>query len=310
MAAEQTESKYRKEQPGDWGTPAAAQGGEYGTDELRLPDGTKLFFRFWRASDAVAPVVVLLHGLGAHSGWFIDMGNELAARGSTIYMPDHRGFGRSEGPRGHVRDWRVYPQDTAAFMDEVRRRAPDAPLFVLGHSMGGRFALHVAAADAGSGRNLLAGLILVNPWVKEVSKIPVHQQIGIGVGGMRGSGKIVNYDYPVPDMTANSEAHQLLRDDPNWVKQQSASFLYQVGLRMASGLLKQAKAVRCPALVLQSDADKVLVIKMTRKLYEVLGSRDKTYKTYPAFAHDFEFEPGRAVLDEDIVAWCANHTSS
>lgn len=308
MASEQTGSKYRSERAGEWGAPTAGPGGEYGTGQLSLGDGVGLFYRYWRASDPTAPVLVLLHGLGAHSGWFIDMGNELAVRGMTVYMPDHRGFGRSDGARGHVRDWRIYPKDTDAFLAEVRRLAPDAPLFVLGHSMGGRFALHVAAADATSGRNQLAGVILVNPWVQEVSKIPLHQQVGIGLGGMRGSRKIVNYEYPVTDMTANPEAHQMLREDPNWVKQQSASFLYQVGLRMSAGLMKLAKTVRCPALVLQSDADKVLVIKKTRKLYELLGSRDKTYKTYPAFAHDFEFEPGRAVLDEDIVVWCANHT--
>jgi lysophospholipase len=271
-------------------------------------------------------VLVLLHGLGAHTGWFIDMGNELHARGLTVYMPDHRGFGRSGGPRGHVRDWRVYPADTSAFLDEVRRRTPGAPLVVLGHSMGARFAVYVAAQDSqdaqdaasappsprgggAGGWGRLAGLILINPWVKEVNRIPAHKQVGIGLRGMRGSPAIVDYPYDVATMTANPEAHELLRADPNWVKQQSASFLYQVGLRMAGGLLKQARVVRCPALVLQCDADQSVQIKHTRKLYDALGSKDKTYRTYPGFAHDFEFEPGRAVLDEDIVVWCANHTT-
>jgi len=316
MATEQTtgqpgmSGKYRVENAGDWGTPIATDGGQYGTDTFALPDGARLFFRFWQGTDATAPVLVLLHGLGAHTGWFIDMGNELHARGLTVYMPDHRGFGHSDGDRGHVRDWRVYPRDTSAFLDEVRRRAPGAPLFLLGHSMGGRFALYVAAADerAGSGRrNRMAGLILVNPWVKEVNRIPPRQQLGIGLGGMRGSPKIVNYEYPLSVLTANPEAHQLLLSDPNWVKQQSASFLYQVGLRMAGGLLKQAKAVRCPALVLQSEADTSVLIHRTRKMYGVLGSKDKAYKIYPGFAHDFEFEPERAVLDDDIAQWCVAH---
>lgn len=312
MATEKTaESKYQPKNAGDWGTPTAVEGGSYGADTFALPDGTPLYFRFWqapaKAPDASAPVLVLLHGLGAHTGWFIDMGNELNARGVSVYMPDHRGFGRSEGARGHVADWRIYPRDTAAFLDEVQRRAPGAPLFVLGHSMGGRFALYVAADDAKSKRNRLAGLILVNPWVTEVSTMPVGKQVGILLGGMRKSDKIVDYNYDVNGMTANPDAHQLLRSDPNWVRQQSASFLYQVGLRMRGALLKQAKAALCPTLVLQADDDKVLVVRRTRKMYDVLGARDKTYKTYPGFAHDFEFEPGRAVLDEDIALWCFDH---
>jgi alpha-beta hydrolase superfamily lysophospholipase len=302
-----TAVRYRAENAGDWGAPVATDGGQYGTDTFALPDGARLFFRFWQAADATAPVLVFLHGLGAHTGWFIDMGNELHARGLTVYMPDHRGFGRSDGDRGHIRDWHLYPADTSAFLDEVGRRAPGAPLFLLGHSMGGRFALYVAAADAHEGRNRLAGLVLINPWVKEVNRIPARQQLGIGLRGVRGSSRIVDYEYPLSVLTANPEAHQLLQSDPNWVKRQTASFLYQVGLRMAGGLLKQARTVRCPALVLQSEADTSVLIKRGRKMYDVLGSKDKAYKLYPGFAHDFEFEPERSALDEDIARWCVAH---
>src|SRR5262249_8513330 len=119
MAAE---AMYRPEQAGDWGTPRAVAGGVYGTDTLRLVDGTSLYFRYWLAAEPQAPVLVFLHGLGAHTGWFIDFGNELHARGLTVFMDDHRGFGRSEGPRGHVRDARVYARDVASFVDEARLR--------------------------------------------------------------------------------------------------------------------------------------------------------------------------------------------
>lgn len=305
MATEQTGGKYRVEQAGQWGTPTAAQGSSYAEDALTLGDGTRLFFRAWQAADTTAPVLVLLHGLGAHSGWFVDMGNELNARGLSVYAPDHRSFGRSQGGRGHVADWRIYPQDTSAFLDEVQRRTPGAPLFVLGHSMGARFTLYVAAEDAKSGgRNRLAGIILMNPWIADTTKLGLGTQLGILFGGMRKSPRTVVYDYDVNNMTTNPEAQAMLASDPNWVKHQSASFLYQVGLGMAGKLLDQAKAVRCPALVLQADADKVVVIKKTRAVYDLLGSQDKTYKTYPGFGHDCEFEPGRAVLDEDIAGWC------
>ena len=66
-----------------------------------------------------APTLALLHGLGAHSGWFNDMANSLNAAGLHVYVPDHRGFGRSEGERGHTRDWRTYVADTSALLDEI-----------------------------------------------------------------------------------------------------------------------------------------------------------------------------------------------
>lgn len=307
MATEPTGSKYRVEQAGEWGTPTASAGGVYGEETMTLADGTALFFRFWRAAHPAAPTLVLLHGLGAHSGWFVEMGNSLHERGLSVYAPDHRGFGRSGGERGHVTDWRIYPRDTSAFLDEVQRRQPGSPLFVLGHSMGARFTLYVAAHDAASGRNRLNGVVLMNPWINDTTKLGLGKTLAVALRGARKSRKTVIYDYDINNMTTNPEAQAMLAADPNWVKHQSASFLYQVGLGMRGKLLDQAKAVRCPALVLQADGDKVVVIKQTRKMYDLLGTKDKTYKTYPGFSHDCEFEPERAVLDEDIAQWCFAH---
>lgn len=310
MATDQTGSKYHVEQAGLWGTPAAREGGAYGEETLTLADGTALFYRYWRAPDAMAPTLVLLHGLGAHSGWFADMAGELNARGLSVYAPDHRSFGRSSGGRGHVTDWRIYLRDTNAFLDEVQRQQPGSPLFVLGHSMGARFTLYVAAEDAASGSNRLAGIVLMNPWIDDTTKLGLGTKLAIALRGARKSPKTIVYDYDVNNMTTNPEAQAMLAADPNWVQHQSASFLYQVGLGMRAKLLDQAKAVRCPALVLQADADKVVVIKQTRKMYDLLGTTDKTYKTYPGFSHDCEFEPGRSALDQDIAEWCFAHAPS
>ena len=297
---------YQAERIGDWGAPAAASGGEYATETLRLPDGTDLFYRTWRAADTTAPVLVFLHGLGAHTGWFIDMGNTLNARGLSVVMDDHRGFGRSGGARGHVRRGAVYLDDLGTFLDEVQRHLPQAPIVLAGHSMGGIFATYLAAADAQSGRNRIHGLILINPWVKEIIKVPLGTLLAGFPAGLLGSAA----PFPLPPnpavMTTNPEAVTLLTDDRYWVSQQSKAFLVQL-LGLRNGFLKQAKQVRAPALVLQSEADRSVSKQHTRKLYEALGSSDKTWKTYPGYAHDFEFEPDRTALDNDLTDWILRH---
>jgi len=305
-----TSMMYRVDYAGDWGEPTAAEGGSYGTDTHALPDGAKLFYRYWLAADPRAPTLVLLHGLGAHGGWFIDMGNALNARGLTIFAPDHRGFGRSEGARGHALRWQAYPQDIENLLDAFQARRPGAPLFLLGHSMGGLFAIHVAAEDARSGRNRLAGIVLMNPWIRDTTKLSLGTQLGILFGGRRGSARVVVYPYDVTNMTPNPEADRMLDADPLWVRSQTASFLYQVGLLMRNLVLKRAGEVRAPTLVAQGEADRVVVRQATRLAYERLGSKDKTYKTYPGFCHDCEFEPERAALDDDIAAWTMGHAGS
>jgi alpha-beta hydrolase superfamily lysophospholipase len=303
-----TDVKYREENVGDWGVPVAAPGGSYSAETLKLDDGVSIFFRSWQAADAAAPVLVLVHGLGAHTGWFVDMGNELNARGLSVYMDDHRGFGRSGGPRGHVRKGPIYLQDATRFLDEIQRRQPTAPLFVLGHSMGGIFTVHLAAGDARSGRNRLAGIILVNPWVRDRGKPSLGTTLQVVGGGMAGSTKPLALAGGPDVMTTNPEAVRMLNADTYWVRAESAAFFYQI-TQMRTRVLRLAREVRAPALAIQSEKDLAVVAAASRAAYEALGSADKTWKTYPGFAHDFEFEAGRAQLDDDLADWILRHRS-
>jgi alpha-beta hydrolase superfamily lysophospholipase len=301
------ESKYAPERVGDWGTPSPAVAGGYSTDTVAVADGVKLFYRNWRAADELAPVFVLLHGLGAHSGWFIDMGNSLNAEGLNIYIPDHRGFGRSEGPRGHILDNQVYVRDLTAFLEAVRRQHANRQVFVLGHSMGALFALHATAEDERSGRKQIAGIILMNPWIADSSKVAPAMQLSILLGGLRKSPKLLSLAGGTDVMTTNPEAVRMLEADTYWVRSESASFFYQIGLRMRTAALRQARAVHVPALVVQCESDLSVIPAASRRAYEALGSQDKTWKTYPGFAHDCEFEANRSVLDHDIAQWVLRH---
>ena len=42
-------------------------------------------------------------------------------------------------------------------------------------------------------------------------------------------------------------------------------------------------------------------------LYEKLASNDKTWKTFPGYAHDSEFEADRTLLDNEVAAWITEH---
>ncbi|HEX8995743.1 MAG TPA: alpha/beta fold hydrolase [Ktedonobacterales bacterium] len=302
-----TQSKYTPERVGDWGDPATRQPDDYATGSVTMSDGVKLFYRRWRGA-ATAPTLVLLHGLGAHTGWFIDMGNELHARGLNVYAVDHRGFGRSDGARGHVRKGAVYPQDITAFLREVRGELPTSPLFILGHSMGGIFALHVASEDSARAQPLLSGVILMNPWIDDQTKVSPGAVAGLVVSGMLGSSRPFKAAGGTETMTTNPEAIAMLNEDKHWVRAQSASFLYQITL-MRIGAVKRAQQTRLPALVIQCEQDRAVVAAASRRMYDALASADKTWMTYADFAHDVEFEPERAILDDDIAQWIKAHSA-
>jgi alpha-beta hydrolase superfamily lysophospholipase len=289
---------------GDWGTfEPAASGIETAQQWLTMDDGTRLYCRIWRAG---APAtLLLLHGLGAHGGWFLDMGNALAARGVNVWQVDHRGFGRSEGSKGHVRDYRRYLQDIDAVVDAIRAASPDTRLFVLGHSMGGIFATYYAAAHP----EKIAGLVLLNPWIKDQSNVSAGTALAVALRGMFKSMRPYALAGGPEVMTANPEAEQLLKSDPYWVRAESASFFWQL-LLMRGGVLKQVRRVSVPALVLQAEKDKSVIYSATEEAFRQLGSADKTWKSYPGYAHDAEFEPDRSAMDDDIASWIRLQTGA
>jgi alpha-beta hydrolase superfamily lysophospholipase len=79
---------------------------------------------------------------------------------------------------------------------------------------------------------------------------------------------------------------------------------------MRLAILKKAAGITIPALVMQAEADKSVVPAASHKLYETLTSSDKTWKTYPGYCHDSEFEPDRSLLDNDLVTWIAEHAAT
>ena len=287
---------YRAESQGDWGTLESAPGIETTQEWLTMSDSTRLFCRVWRTNSPTT--LLILHGLGAHSGWFIDMGNALASRGLNVWLVDHRGFGRSEGPRGHVTDYRRFLADIDAVVDAIFAAQPETRLFLLGHSMGGIFATHYAADHP----KKLAGMLLLNPWVKDQSKVSVGTLLAVLPRGMFKSSRPFAVAGGHEVMTTNPEAVKLLGADPYWVRAESASFLWQISL-MRGKILSQARRVTVPALVLQAGQDRSVVASASEEAFRQLGSADKTWKLYPTYAHDSEFEADRSAMDDAIADW-------
>lgn len=298
---------YQPERVGDWGKAAAVDGGQYETGAMKMADGATIFYRAWLHPDTQRPVLLLMHGIGAHSGWFIDMGNSLNELGLTVYIIDHRGFGRSGGVRGHVAEAQTPIRDAETVLTEIRQRHPDAPVSILGHSLGAIYALHMAADDSLASQHRLAGMILVNPGIAATWKVPIGRQVAMAVGGLGGSSRQWGIAPGHEVMTTNAEAKRMLDADTYWQRTQSAAYIYQVLLRLRNSAIKRTPSVRTPSLVIQSEGDLSVVPAASRRCYDMLGSADKTWKSYPDFSHDFEFEPRRAALDADIAAWVMGH---
>ncbi len=107
------------------------------TGQLLATDGLGLLVRRWECSEPRARML-LIHGLGEHSGRYEHVGDFFATRGIDVTAFDLRGHGASGGERIDIESFEQYLDDVSAVFDQI---PADLPQIMYGHSMGGLIAL-------------------------------------------------------------------------------------------------------------------------------------------------------------------------
>lgn len=113
------------------------------TSSTTTSDGLTLLTRHWHCVDPKASVL-LVHGLGEHSGRWEHVGNFLVDRGYAASSLDLRGHGASSGRRIHVEDFDEYLDDIELVLSAL---PDDRPRIMYGHSMGGLISTLYAVSD-------------------------------------------------------------------------------------------------------------------------------------------------------------------
>ena len=108
---------------------------------LNSSDAAPLYVNRWFAEQPPKAVLMVAHGMAEHSGRYARLGAALVAAGYQLYAHDQRGHGQtaSHGRLGHYADdngWNLVVGDLARLNHHIRQQHPQAPIFLLGHSMG------------------------------------------------------------------------------------------------------------------------------------------------------------------------------
>ena len=104
-------------------------------------DGLSIYHQAWLPDGDTRAVVLLFHGLAEHSGRYEHVALALVEAGYAVHALDHRGHGKSDGPRVYVKKYDEFQRDLLQFRRLVEAQHPGLPLVVLGHSMGGNLAV-------------------------------------------------------------------------------------------------------------------------------------------------------------------------
>jgi acylglycerol lipase len=268
--------------------------------------GVRIYWRSWLPDAEPRAVVVMAHGAGEHSGRYAHVAARLVGEGFAVYALDHRGHGRSEGPRALID--RI--DNTVADLDSLTvlaaSRHPAAPLFLLGHSMGGAISLRYAmrlATDHRGEPPRLSGLILSGPLAAlEAASAPV-----------RLTAKVLSA--LTPKLPVFAVDATLVSRDPAVVKAYVDDPLVHHGKLPARTVAELAAAIESfpagvgaitvPVLIMYGTADGLVPPEGSVMLDSRIGSTDKTVKAYDGLYHEIFNEPEQDRVLDDMCAWLA-----
>ncbi|KAI0169464.1 alpha/beta-hydrolase [Hypoxylon sp. FL1284] len=276
--------------------------------------GVSLFTKTWHPDPGPTRAkLILIHGFSDHVDRYYELFPSLARRGVAVYGFDQRGWGRSvrtrpehgrSGPTGTVL------ADIAAFARERAFPAEpaDAPVFVLGHSMGGAEAVALASTPAYDDvAARVRGWLLEAPLLGFAPAIrPWRLTVVVGrlVGRLAPGFQLVQ-KVPPKHLSRDAEVRRSVTDDP---------LLHDTGtLEGLAGMIERAELIMDGTLALNpkvrslflahGTADAVTDFDSSKEWFDRQKLDDGRFKAYDGFLHQIHADVGKEEFYQDVGDW-------
>jgi acylglycerol lipase len=261
-------------------------------------DGTRLSYRGWPQAGAAITFAVA-HGLGEHAGRYERFANAMARRGMGTFAVDLRGHGNSEGQRGHVDSWSQWTDDIAAFVKHVEEVA-GGEVVPVGHSFGGAAMLSsVLAGKLPRSRRF----VVSSPALKVRVALPAWK-VSLGNATSRFLPRIaLNNQVDAGTLSRIPEVVEAYRTDP-LVHGQISSRLYTEWLAATQYILRHAREIKIPFLILAGTDDALIDPEGSRQLHGQAPSTSELRLLEGRYHEPFNDRNNEEVFDM-IATWLA-----
>jgi len=267
-------------------------------------DGISFYVQGWEPDSQPKAVVVLVHGLGEHTGRYIHVGKALTDAGYVLVGFDLRGHGKSGGARGHFPSLDVVTQDIRQFFQFVSQRYPNLPQFLYGHSLGGLLSLAYAVQN----KAVLKGVLVTGSALRSALQ---EQKAKIAMANILGT--------LMPAMTIPSglDATTISRDkavvdkyvhDP-LVHDKTSLGLGKSALTAIDICFARARDFAYPLLIMHGKADKLTYASGSEDFARLAGEKNKdvTLKIWDGLYHEIHNEPEQAEVFKVMTEWLDKH---
>jgi len=256
--------------------------------KLRIPNG------------AMNALVIMVHGLGEHSGCY-DIWAEKFMRQSVGFLTfDLRGHGNSPGIRGHT-SVRSIKNDLQTIIKNMHEKYPDIPLVLFGHSMGGQIVLGYALDH----HVKIQGVIASSPWLQLV-----HPPSSLLLRLARWVSHIVpcltvRTGIRADQLSPNSAATKSTKKDPLLHKKISVR-LFSDLWKNGGMLLRNRQQINMPILLMHGTDDSLTSFQAGKSFAQNAG-KSATFKSWDGMRHDLLNNDDSEYVFQYVIKWLTNN---
>ncbi|MCW7538839.1 lysophospholipase [Aquabacterium sp. A7-Y] len=263
---------------------------------LAACDGTRLALRRWPEPEGTTRAnLLIVHGLGEHSGRYEHVGRRLRDAGLRVFAYDHRGHGQSEGGRGRLARPDDLLTDLACVLDALRAEH-GGPWVLLGHSMGGL----VTARFVAEGLRPVDGLVLSSPALD--SGLSVFTRALLTVAHVLARNLPMGNGLDPTGVSRDAAVVAAYRADP-LVHDRVTARLVRFIVDGGAYVLQRAAGWRVPTLLLWAGCDRLVRPAGSEAFARRAPAAQVQARCFPEMFHELLNEPDQAAVFEAVESW-------
>ncbi len=261
-------------------------------------DGLRIHARIWEPEGGdCCGVVVLVHGIGEHTGRYFHVAEAFTGKGLVFFAPDMRGHGLSEGKRGHLPAEETILSDIDGYMENARERYSGLPVFLYGHSLGGILVLYYGLMR----REGLTGVICTSPGLRNALQEQPAKVMAARVLGTLFPGVTISSGLDSSAISRDPEVVARYRMDSLVHDRMSLGF-GKVMLGVIAHTLGHIGEFPHPLLVMHGTADTIAYMAGSEQVAGALGGKC-TWVPWAGFYHELHNEPAKKEVLEVMTGW-------
>jgi acylglycerol lipase len=254
----------------------------------------KIFYRLWHG-DIVNDIIIISHGLAEHSGRYEHVASYFVNLGYAVYAIDHFGHGKSEGNRGHAESFNSYTVPLEELIRFARSAWKKEKVILLGHSLGAVIAHYYVIHYP----EKVKALILTSPgYEKKIPPPKIKAAIGKLLAGILPKLALGN-ELDAADISRDTEVVVKYKTDPLVHSVVTTRFFTSFLAAMVE-IENFNKEFTFPFFYFVAGADRIVSAETSRRIYEKLNCKNKSFKLYENLYHEILNEKEQLTVLKDI----------